>query len=142
MTSHPNARSRVFSWVSLILPLVSPRALGTSAVPQLKSSASEAYTNLRTAGKPPNSRWDVCCKSGVIASLEEHKPLLPDPESGIRFLSPSLCHPHIHLDKCFLLSHPKYADLQIEKGDFAEAMKLTSGFISFALNFHLLFSYR
>jgi cytosine/adenosine deaminase-related metal-dependent hydrolase len=81
------------------------------------------------ACKPPNSRWDVCCKNGVIASLEEHKPLQSDQESEIRFLSPSLCHPHIHLDKCFLLNHPKYADLQIEKGDFAEAMKLTSRFI-------------
>ncbi|KAI9746090.1 MAG: hypothetical protein M1818_000771 [Claussenomyces sp. TS43310] len=27
--------------------------------------------------------------------------------------------------KCFLLSHPKYADLEIEKGDFAEALELT-----------------
>jgi hypothetical protein len=30
------------------------------------------------------------------------------------------------LDKCFLLSHPKYADLNIKDGDFAEAMMLTS----------------
>ncbi|KAK3673331.1 hypothetical protein LTR78_006877 [Recurvomyces mirabilis] len=41
-------------------------------------------------------------------------------------LAPSLCHPHIHLDKPYLLSHPKYSDLQIQKGDFAEAMELTS----------------
>lgn len=41
-------------------------------------------------------------------------------------LAPSFCHPHVHLDKAFLLSHPKYADLQVEKGDFAEAMSLTS----------------
>jgi hypothetical protein len=98
------------------------------------------FENVCMAGKPPNSRWDVCCKNGVIASLEEHKPLRADEESGIRFLSPSLCHPHIHLDKCFLLFHPKYADLEIEKGDFAEAMKLTSRFVSFTLNYHLLYS--
>lgn len=72
--------------------------------------------------------------------MEEHKPVKSDGGLGMRLLSPSLCHPHIHLDKCFLLSHPKYADLRIEKGDFEEAMKLTSRFISFNLNFHLLYS--
>ena len=40
-------------------------------------------------------------------------------------IAPSLCHAHIHLDKCFLLSDPKFADLQIVKGDFAEAMEIT-----------------
>jgi cytosine/adenosine deaminase-related metal-dependent hydrolase len=40
-------------------------------------------------------------------------------------LAPSLCHPHVHIDKAYLLSHPKYAHLQIERGDFAEAMELT-----------------
>jgi cytosine/adenosine deaminase-related metal-dependent hydrolase len=40
-------------------------------------------------------------------------------------LGPSLCHPHVHLDKAFLLPHPKYAHLQVEKGDFQEAMDLT-----------------
>lgn len=38
----------------------------------------------------------------------------------------SLCHAHIHLDKCFLLSDPKFADLEIIRGDFAEAMEITS----------------
>ena len=38
----------------------------------------------------------------------------------------SLCHAHIHLDKCFLLSDPKFADLEIVKGDFAEAMEITA----------------
>lgn len=41
-------------------------------------------------------------------------------------IAPSLCHAHIHLDKCFLLSDPKFADLDIVKGDFAEAMELTA----------------
>jgi cytosine/adenosine deaminase-related metal-dependent hydrolase len=100
-----------------------------------------AFKGVRMAGKV--GKWDISCsKNGVIASLEEHKPLQVDEESGTRFLSPSLCHPHIHLDKCFLLSHPKYADLEVEKGDFAEAMKLTSRFISLILNFHLLYSRR
>ena len=41
-------------------------------------------------------------------------------------IAPSLCHSHIHLDKCFLLSDPKFADLEIVKGDFAEAMEITA----------------
>ena len=41
-------------------------------------------------------------------------------------VAPSLCHAHVHLDKCFLLNDPKYADLEITKGDFAEALELTS----------------
>jgi len=98
-----------------------------------------SFEGVHVAGKPTCSKFDICCRDGVIVSLEEHKPAQSGEESGPRFLSPSLCHPHIHLDKCFLLSHPKYADLQIEKGDFAEAMKLTSRFISFTLNFHLLY---
>lgn len=87
--------------------------------------------NVCMARKPPDTRWDVCCRNGVIASLQEHKSVPSDQETGTRFLCPSLCHPHIHVDKCFLLGHPKYADLEIEQGDFAEAMKLTSRFISF-----------
>ncbi|KAN0110370.1 Metallo-dependent hydrolase [Hyaloscypha variabilis] len=89
-------------------------------------ASSLTFEGVCIAGKPACSKFDIRCRDGVIASLEEHKPEQHDEESGTRFLSPSLCHPHIHLDKCFLLSHPKYADLQIEKGDFAEAMKLTS----------------
>lgn len=41
-------------------------------------------------------------------------------------IAPSLCHAHIHLDKCFLLSDPEFADLEITKGDFDEAMEITS----------------
>ncbi|TVY35874.1 Cytosine deaminase [Lachnellula subtilissima] len=74
------------------------------------------------AGKPTNSRWNVCCQNGVISSLSES---IDTSEETGQFLGPSLCHPHIHLDKCFLLSHPKYADLEIKKGGFAEAMELT-----------------
>ncbi|KAK5705628.1 hypothetical protein LTR17_021494 [Elasticomyces elasticus] len=39
-------------------------------------------------------------------------------------LCPSLCHPHIHLDKAFLLSHPQHSHLQIQRGDFVEAMEM------------------
>jgi hypothetical protein len=81
--------------------------------------------SIRMAGKPTNSRWDICCQNGFITSIDESQDdTFTDSVSP--FLIPSLCHPHIHLDKCFLLSHSEYADLEIQKGDFAEAMTLTS----------------
>ena len=83
------------------------------------------FTGIHVAGKPAESRWDLSCRNGLISSIAEH-------ESGSiqeldnQLLGPSLCHPHIHLDKAFLLSHPKYAGLEIQKGDFSEAVTLTS----------------
>ncbi|KAI9696056.1 MAG: hypothetical protein M1836_005887 [Candelina mexicana] len=76
--------------------------------------------------------WDLSISNGTINSINPHTPQtcprtddssLHAPE---QFLAPSLCHPHIHLDKPFLLSDPKYSDLEIVNGDFAEAMELTS----------------
>lgn len=93
------------------------------------NSPELVFEGVFMAGKPENSRWDVCCRKGVIESLEEHTSSNSDPDKDVQFLCPSLCHPHIHLDKCFLLSHPKYADLGIKEGDFAEALSLTGGSI-------------
>ncbi|KAL8699867.1 MAG: hypothetical protein Q9201_005763 [Fulgogasparrea decipioides] len=88
---------------------------------------------VRLAGRDPDSKWDVSIRDNRVASITSHKPRNTIPSSKIQildsrdsFLAPSLCHPHIHLDKCFLLNDPKYADISIEKGDFAEAMSLTS----------------
>lgn len=90
------------------------------------AGAELSFKGVYVAGKPENTRWDICCKKGIVESLDEHVPDSSSPNNDVQFLCPSLCHPHIHLDKCFLLQHPKYADLEIEEGDFAEAMKLTS----------------
>ncbi|KAG9233418.1 hypothetical protein BJ875DRAFT_464164 [Amylocarpus encephaloides] len=81
------------------------------------------FSGVRISGTPPKSRWDICCQNGRIKNMERTSQ--GESNTGKQFLIPSLCHPHIHLDKCFLLSHPKYADLEIKHGDFAEAMKLT-----------------
>lgn len=79
--------------------------------------------NVLLAGKAEGSRWDISCSKGVISKIsatqQKHTDFAP-------LLTKSLCHPHIHLDKCFLLSHPKFKDLKIQKGDFAEALELTS----------------
>ena len=39
-------------------------------------------------------------------------------------ITSTLCHAHVHLDKAFLTSHPKYANLALEQGGFGEAMDL------------------
>jgi len=78
------------------------------------------------------SLWDVSITHGVISAIERHEPSGTSIEhlQGVlhahgNLLAPSLCHAHVHLDKCFLLQDPKYADLPIVKGDFSEAMELT-----------------
>lgn len=45
--------------------------------------------------------------------------------AGGRLLLPSLCHAHVHLDKCFILQDQKYEAHKIQHGDFSEAMKIT-----------------
>ncbi|KAL9583535.1 MAG: hypothetical protein Q9212_002652 [Teloschistes hypoglaucus] len=88
---------------------------------------------VRLPNQEPDSRWDISIEGKAITSIKPHDPqnLAQASDSEIInardcFLAPSLCHPHVHLDKCFLLNDTKYADLSIEKGDFAEALSLTS----------------
>lgn len=89
---------------------------------------------VRLAGRDPDVKWDIFIDDDTIASIVAHDSQTAATstiETGVvdgrnSFLAPSLCHPHVHLDKCFLLFDPKYADLSIEKGDFAEALSLTS----------------
>ncbi|KAK8167750.1 cytosine deaminase protein-like protein [Phyllosticta citrichinensis] len=86
----------------------------------------------RLPGRPVSDLWDLSISDGRVASIEAHDPRAPRlshlpgvlDASGC-LLALSLCHAHIHLDKCFLLQDPKFADLEIEQGDFAEALALT-----------------
>jgi cytosine/adenosine deaminase-related metal-dependent hydrolase len=87
-------------------------------------------TNVRIPNKPPSSTWDITIKDGKIDTLDAHATSFGEDttdtlDGGNRLIAPSLCHAHIHLDKCFLLQDPKFGDLQIESGDFNEAMKMT-----------------
>lgn len=77
--------------------------------------------------------WDLHLADGIISAIEPHdfNSVSQPHVQGIleaegRLVAPSLCHAHIHLDKCFLLQDPRFADLQIAKGDFNEAMTLTT----------------
>lgn len=117
---NPSTLDQTTSWVNFLT-----QASSMSTPIEKDDGLELAFKGIRMSGKPTNTRWDLCCKNGRVDSISQHMPLASEDEDS-RFLIPSLCHPHIHLDKCFLLSHPKYADLEIQKGDFAEAMTLTS----------------
>ncbi len=107
-------------------------SISNLTIPRPPRQPISKIQGVRLPSKPPNSLWDVILNEKRIHSISPHAPSLvsrfcpPDVMDGReQFLAPSLCHPHIHLDKCFLLSDPKYSDLEIIKGDFVEALELT-----------------
>ncbi|OAP56506.1 hypothetical protein AYL99_09685 [Fonsecaea erecta] len=101
--------------------------------------------NVILPGRDPKSRWDVDFEMNTIKKIQPTTPaagdVSPDPSS---LLLPPLCHPHIHLDKAYLLTcntqhhpsqhlseevqptHPDYSDLTPQDGSFGEALKFTS----------------
>ncbi|KAI0157032.1 Metallo-dependent hydrolase [Hypoxylon sp. FL1284] len=80
---------------------------------------------------PGTSRWDIRIQDGRVSQIRpsEH----PAKESP-KLILPPLCHPHIHLDKAFILTsncpapgtHPDYSDLIPDTGSFSEALSNTS----------------
>lgn len=83
--------------------------------------------------KESKTLWDIKIYTGRIISVLPSDPLArierlsPDRLNVWgQILAPSLCHPHVHLDKCFLLSESKYSDLAILIDDFSEAIALTA----------------
>lgn len=77
--------------------------------------------------------WDIQVSAGKISSIDPHNfnsPIHHKSPSVLEargcLIAPSLCHAHIHLDKCFLLQDSKFSDLEIVDGDFKEAMALTT----------------
>lgn len=93
-------------------------------------------------GREPTSRWDVDFESNTITSIKPSTSTSSASESDPpSLLLPPLCHPHVHLDKAYLLtcntqhhptlskgsgSYPDYTDLAPQDGSFAEALKFTS----------------
>ncbi|KAF5657131.1 cytosine deaminase [Fusarium heterosporum] len=76
-------------------------------------------------------RWDIQIKDGVVVSMKASDETSSQPPN---ILLPALCHPHIHLDKPYLLTcnhpssqgHPDYSDLVPKTGSFDEALTNTS----------------
>lgn len=87
-------------------------------------------------------RWDLEVSDGVLQSIRlAATPADADADADAAaatppsVLLPPLCHPHIHLDKAYLLTghprpadgeHPDYADLAPSSGSFAEALANTA----------------
>lgn len=79
----------------------------------------------------PDAQYDISISDSTIAAIQPHDAAsLSDDASVINardcLVGPSLCHAHIHLDKCFILNDVKYADLAVEEGGFQEALELTA----------------
>ncbi|KAH4610187.1 hypothetical protein HBH68_039590 [Parastagonospora nodorum] len=92
--------------------------------------ALKKIAGVRLPHKDSSEQWDITIEDGKISSVDAHDRSLDLSATDVldannRLIAPSLCHAHIHLDKCFLLQDPKYSDLQIESGDFKEAMEMT-----------------
>ncbi|GAB7337910.1 hypothetical protein MBLNU457_4299t1 [Dothideomycetes sp. NU457] len=94
----------------------------------MSADTSHQILGATLPGQPKDSRYDIEIKAGKITDIREaqNNKLEGATLAAGHLLAPSLCHPHVHLDKAFLLSHPRYAHLKIEKGTFPEAMELTS----------------
>lgn len=79
----------------------------------------------------PHTRWDVRIEGGEVISMKSSDDSSTSPPN---LLLPSLCHPHIHLDKPYLLTCnnssysdlPDYSDLVPQSGSFDEALTNTS----------------
>ena len=81
------------------------------------------------AGHPPTDLFDIKILNDKIHSIiAKPTPSTSLPASPPSLLLPSLCHPHIHLDKAFLLTSntERYQDLAPTSGTFQEALSNTS----------------
>lgn len=82
-------------------------------------------------GPQAGARWDMELQDGRVQHL---RPSEADPDVPSQLLLPPLCHPHIHLDKAYILTchhspcppHPDYSDLGPVTGSFDEALANTS----------------
>jgi cytosine/adenosine deaminase-related metal-dependent hydrolase len=83
-------------------------------------------SNVIIPDRDATQRFDLTIKAAVVSSITPSSVSLEGPPAGL-LLHP-ICHPHIHLDKAYLLTchNELYSDLLPQSGTFAEAMELTS----------------
>ncbi|KAK8069280.1 cytosine deaminase [Apiospora phragmitis] len=87
--------------------------------------------NVILATESSDARWDLEVSDSVLQTKEATNADRGAPSS---ILLPPLCHPHIHLDKPYILTcnhapsdrHPDYTDLAPQSGSFGEALASTS----------------
>ncbi|KAI8627536.1 hypothetical protein F5Y19DRAFT_169527 [Xylariaceae sp. FL1651] len=79
----------------------------------------------------PVATWDIELHDGYVQSIQ---PAETSPGMLSQLLLPPLCHPHVHLDKPYILTcnhrdspqYPDYFDLDPVSGSFHEALSNTS----------------
>jgi hypothetical protein len=101
----------------------SPRLSRINGV-RIRSQYGQSLCDLTLSCSPQSPSGTVQVPPALFTSKHELEP--QDSESYYDLLLPSLAHPHIHLDKAFLLSHPNYPDYVIKDGDFSEAFTKTT----------------
>ncbi|KAH8645606.1 hypothetical protein BX600DRAFT_160504 [Xylariales sp. PMI_506] len=88
--------------------------------------------NVILPAKRDNRLWDIEVKDGYIHTIS---PSARKENVNCSLLLPALCHPHIHIDKSYILTcniqptsadQPDYTDLAPRSGSFSEALVNTS----------------
>lgn len=83
---------------------------------------------LLPTGNNSTQLYDVICKEGIIDQVHVqssnlvHSPHVKHIDGNGGLLLPSLCHSHVHLDKCNILNECR----QLVSGTFQEALQVTS----------------
>lgn len=119
----------------IVTPLVDDDETGAEQQSKFSAGAHPPVSKIQAVRLPlhqPEKLYDISIANGFITSIEDHD-FAPEgiaaPRGAIYAMGglcyPSFCHAHVHLDKCFLLTDPKFSDLVMVNGDFAEAMELT-----------------
>lgn len=107
-----------------------PEQLSPSGAEHLTGATNETILeNVIIPNIDDEIRWDLRIADGSVLSRNRATTTSPP---GV--LLPSLCHPHIHLDKPYILTcnrptseaHPSYTDLAPKSGSFEEALTNTS----------------
>lgn len=106
--------------------------MAENTYPQCEKIDVISSARILSEGWGPDVKYDIHIEENTIKDIVPHaqgassKTSRRVLDARDCLIAPSFCHAHIHLDKCFLLSDTKFADLEIIKGDFAEAMEITS----------------
>ncbi|KAI4597797.1 hypothetical protein KJ359_004073 [Pestalotiopsis sp. 9143b] len=95
-----------------------------------------AINNVILPARNSEARWNIVVKDDKIQTIiDASQQVAAEPNGQVTtMLLPALCHPHIHLDKPYLLTcnrgtshqHPGYSDLAPASGSFGEALANTA----------------
>jgi cytosine/adenosine deaminase-related metal-dependent hydrolase len=90
--------------------------------------------NVILPARGSGATWNIVVKDNKIHNIDVAQPERSNTDANVTVLLPALCHPHIHLDKPYILTcnhgpsdqHPDYTDLAPASGTFAEALANTA----------------